>query len=72
MKFISGDVASRSLENLAHNEIVKPDFRRMKKGSRLLYDFVERKIEDEVLDEKLDTLSKLRRKPRGFEDDEYL
>ena len=33
-----------------HDEKVKPDFKRMKKGHRLLFDFIEQKIEDEISD----------------------
>ena len=43
------------IDNLGPDEKVVPDFKRMKKGVHLLYDFIEQKVEDEILENRYDT-----------------
>jgi len=44
----------------------------MKKGVRILYDFIDQKVEEEIMEDRYNTYSKLRRKPLAFEDEDYV
>jgi hypothetical protein len=44
----------------------------MKRGVQLLYDFIEQKVEDEILENRFDQYKQLLKKPIGFLDEDYI